>query len=33
MSDETAKFWAAKATKIIKILDLFRSVDAGKFFC
>ena len=33
ISNETIKFWAAKATKIIKISDLFESADVVKIFC
>ena len=29
---EKVKFWAAKATKIIKILDLFKNADISKIF-
>ena len=29
---EMVKFWAAKATKIIKILDVLRNTDISKFF-
>ena len=31
-SQETVKFWAAKVTKIIKILDIFRNADSSNFF-
>ena len=30
---EKVKFWAAKATKIIEILDLFKNAHISKFFC
>ena len=30
---ETVELWAAKATKIVKILDLFRNADISKIFC
>ena len=30
---EKVKFWAAKATKIIKILDLFGNADINNIFC
>ena len=30
---EKVKFWAAKATKIIKILDLITNADISKIFC
>ena len=32
ISQETVKFWAAKAIKIIKILDLFGNAGSSKFF-
>ena len=32
ISQETVKLWAAKATKIIKILDVFRNADVSKIF-
>ena len=32
ISHETVKYWAAKTTKIIKILDIFRNADVAKFF-
>ena len=32
MFREKVKFWAAKATKIIKILDLFKNADISKIF-
>ena len=31
-SFETVKFWAAKATKIIKILDLLRNAEVSNIF-
>ena len=30
---EFMEFWAAKATKMIKILDLFKNADIRKKFC
>ena len=32
ISNETIKFWAAEATKIIKISDLFENADVIKIF-
>ena len=32
ISEETVKFWVAKATKTIKILNLFRNADISNFF-
>ena len=33
ISQETVKYCAAKTTKIIKILDLFRNADVSRSFC
>ena len=32
ISQETIKIWAAKAVKVIKILDLLRNDDVSKIF-